>query len=243
MKTSPAGKLAVGIEYLWAPLHHSLILMQEVCRRKLSSALLPYGAERLIRGGIFHPATTPLCVAHTCLILVHMDACNYYHADAHIPLPWMPAILLYADAHKLLPWTPAILPHVDARILLPRMPANPAHTEGGDFTNSVYRSFLASHSTSCFLTSMCRWTCLPAPTILGIRGSLRCVISLLISWESQLTSAHLLTGWGRYRGRDPFGGSAQIATCILPMQTFSHRTRHNSATQSQAVEHHRVTAL
>ncbi|OAX39339.1 hypothetical protein K503DRAFT_769582, partial [Rhizopogon vinicolor AM-OR11-026] len=48
---------------------------------------------------------------------------------------------------------------------------------------------------------------------------------------SQLTSAHLHTGRGRYRGRDPFGGSAQIAICILPMQTFSHRMRHNSATQ------------
>ncbi|OAX36885.1 hypothetical protein K503DRAFT_772029, partial [Rhizopogon vinicolor AM-OR11-026] len=39
----------------------------------------------------------------------------------------------------------------------------------------------------------------------------------------------IFTGRGRYRGRDPFGGSAQIATCILPMQTFSHRMRHNSA--------------
>src|SRR5882757_2554382 len=144
MKTSPAGKLAMGIERLWALLHYSLILMQEVCRRKLSSALSPYGAERLIRGGIFHPATSPLCVAHTCLMLVHMDACNHYHADAHIPLPWMPAILPHADAHKLLPWMPAILPHADACILLPWMPANLAHAEGGDFTNSVYRSFLAS---------------------------------------------------------------------------------------------------
>jgi hypothetical protein len=57
---------------------------------------------------------------------------------------------------------------------------------------------------------------------LGIRGSLCCVISLLIPWESQLTSALFHTGWGHYRGRDPFGGSTQIATCILPMQTFSH---------------------
>ncbi|OAX44081.1 hypothetical protein K503DRAFT_765248, partial [Rhizopogon vinicolor AM-OR11-026] len=181
MKTSPAGKLAMSIEHLWAPLHYSLILMQEVCRRKFSSALSPYGAERLIRGGIFHPATTPLCVTHTCLVLVHMDACNYYHADAHVPLPWMPAILAHADAHKLLSW----------------MPSNLAHAEGGDFTNPVYRSFLASCSTSYFLTSTRRWTCLPAPTILGIRGSLHCVVSLLISWELQLTSAHLHTGRGR----------------------------------------------
>jgi len=182
--------------------------MQEVCRRKLSSVLSPYGAERLIRGGIFHPATSPLCVAHTCLMLVHMDACNHYHADAHIPLPWMPAILPHADAHKLLSWMPAILPHADARILLPRMPAILAHAEGGDFTNSVYRSFLASCSTSYFLTSTRRWTFLPAPTILGIRGSLRCVVSLLISWESQLTSAHLhrsgpLSGPGPLRGLRP----------------------------------------
>ncbi|OAX36245.1 hypothetical protein K503DRAFT_772708 [Rhizopogon vinicolor AM-OR11-026] len=57
----------------------------------------------------------------------------------------MPAILAHPDAHKLLPWMPAILAHADARILLPWMPANLAHAEGGDFTNSVYRTFLASH--------------------------------------------------------------------------------------------------
>ncbi|OAX33592.1 hypothetical protein K503DRAFT_513111 [Rhizopogon vinicolor AM-OR11-026] len=73
---------------------------------------------------------------------------------------------------------------------LPWMPAILAHAEGGDFTNTVYRSFLASCSTSYFLTSTRRRTCLPAPTILGIRGSSRCVVPLLISWESQLTSAH-----------------------------------------------------
>ncbi|OJA13279.1 hypothetical protein AZE42_05016 [Rhizopogon vesiculosus] len=61
------------------------------------------------------------------------------------------------------------------QFFLMRMPANLAHAEGGDFTNSVYRSFLASRSTSYFLASMRRWTCLPAPTILGTRGSLRCV--------------------------------------------------------------------
>ncbi|OAX31284.1 hypothetical protein K503DRAFT_787936 [Rhizopogon vinicolor AM-OR11-026] len=158
--TSPAGKLAMGIELLWAPLH-SVILMQEVCRCKLSSALSPYGAERPIRGGVFHPATTSLCVAHTCLVLVHMDACNYYHANAHISLLWMPAILPHADAHKLLPWMPAILPHADARILLSRMPANLAHAEGGPFWLAVI--------TSYFLTSMRCWACFPAPTILGIR--------------------------------------------------------------------------
>ncbi|OJA16655.1 hypothetical protein AZE42_10356, partial [Rhizopogon vesiculosus] len=47
MKTSPAGKLAMGIEHQLASLHYSRILMQEVCHRKLSSALSPYGAERL----------------------------------------------------------------------------------------------------------------------------------------------------------------------------------------------------
>ena len=178
--------------------------MQEVCCRKLSSALSPYGAERLIRGGIFHPATSPLCVAHTCLMLVHMDACNHYHADAHIPLPWMPAILPHADAHKLLSWMPAILPHADAHILLPRMFANIAHAEGGDFTNSVYRSFLASryHFLLPHLDAMLgllpssyyfgdpRFTSLYpfTPNILGIAAHL----------------AHL------HIGRGPFGGSAQI---------------------------------
>jgi len=46
----------------------------------------------------------------------------------------------------------------------------------------------------------------PAPTFLGIRGSLRRVASLLIFWESQLTSALSYTGWGRYRDRDPLRG-------------------------------------
>ncbi|OAX33611.1 hypothetical protein K503DRAFT_775436 [Rhizopogon vinicolor AM-OR11-026] len=112
MKTSPAGKLAMGIEHLWSPcttLSYSCRKFAAANSRRHS----PYGAERLIRGGIFHPTTTSLCVAHTCLVLAHMDACNYYHAGA--------------------------------RILLPRMPANLAHTEGGDFTNSLYRSFLTSH--------------------------------------------------------------------------------------------------
>ena len=144
----------------------------------------------------------------------------------------MPATLAYADAHKSLPWMPAIPAHADAHKSLPWMPAILARAEGGDFTNSFIGPSWLAVTTSYFFTSMRRWTWFPAPTILGIRGSLCCVISLLISWESQLTSAHLHTGRGRYRGRDPFGGSAQIATCILPMQTFSHRMRHNSVTQS-----------
>jgi hypothetical protein len=70
---------------------------------------------------------------------------------------------------------------------------------------------------SCFLPSMRRFG---APTILGIRGSLRCVVSLLLSWESQLTSAHShrfgpLSGPG-----PPSGCSSQKPNCIQPMQTF-----------------------
>ncbi|OAX37230.1 hypothetical protein K503DRAFT_771722, partial [Rhizopogon vinicolor AM-OR11-026] len=30
-----------------------------------------------------------------------MDTCNYYHADAHISLPRMPANLAYAEGAKL----------------------------------------------------------------------------------------------------------------------------------------------
>jgi len=157
------------------------------------------------------------------------------------------------DARTLLPWMPVFRYHgclysatTDAHILLPWMPATLALTEGGNSTNSVIGpsrlvatascfllpAFRFPLPASCFLTSMRHWAHSPVPTILGIQGSLRCVISLLISWESQLTSAHLHTGQGHYRSRDPFGGSAQIATCILPMQTFSYRTLHNSAMQS-----------
>ena len=190
----------------------------------------------------------PVFCYHGCLCLAA--------TDAHTPLPWMP--ICYHGC--LYPAT------TDARTLLPRMPVLCYHgcpyLATMDAHISCYHGclqFLLSQkevtlltqfigpfwlvaSASRFLTSMRHWACSPVPTILGIRGSLRCITSLLISWESQLTSAHLHTGRGHYRSRDPFGGSAQSATCILPMQTFSHRMQHNSAMQSCALRLFKVAS-
>ncbi|OAX38958.1 hypothetical protein K503DRAFT_121032 [Rhizopogon vinicolor AM-OR11-026] len=139
--------------------------MQEVCCRKLSSALLPYGAERLIRSGIFHPATTPLCC------------------------PYLPGLGSHGCLQFFLTQMPVFCYHGCLQILL-------MQKEVILLTQFIGPSFY-------FLTSMRCWAYFPAPTILGIRGSLRCAISLLISWESQLTSAHPHTGRGRYRGLRP----------------------------------------
>ncbi|KAJ8582985.1 hypothetical protein M405DRAFT_829670, partial [Rhizopogon salebrosus TDB-379] len=64
------------------------------------------------------------------------------------------------------------------------------------------------HSTTAsrYLTSMRHST---APTILGIRGSLRCVALLLMPWESQLTSA-LFTQVGAAIGTGPPSGAPPI---------------------------------
>jgi len=57
MKTSPAGKLAMGITTL------ASILMQEVCLRKLSSVLSPYWEREPDKGRYFPPiiAATAYC--------------------------------------------------------------------------------------------------------------------------------------------------------------------------------------
>ncbi|OAX31727.1 hypothetical protein K503DRAFT_777330 [Rhizopogon vinicolor AM-OR11-026] len=133
-----------------------------------------------------------------------MDACNYYHADAHILLLWMPVILAHADALKLLPWMPAILAHADARTCYHGCLQILLTQEVILLTQFIGSSWLAV-TTSYFLTSIRCWTCFPAPTIFGIQGSLRCVISCLISWESQLifTQVGAAIGAGTPSGAPP----------------------------------------
>src|SRR5882757_8583657 len=112
-----------------------------------------------------------------------------YHGCLQFLLTQMPISCYLGCLQFFLMWMPVFCYHGCLQILL-------MQKEVILLTQFIGPSFY-------FLTSMRCWAYFPAPTILGIRGSLRCVISLLISWESQLTSAHPHTGRGRYRGLRP----------------------------------------
>jgi hypothetical protein len=71
-------------------------------------------------------------------------------------------------------------------------------------------------SNTAFLTSKCRST---APKNLGSEVHFAASLSLLVSWESQLTSAlSLAQVWGRYRGR--------VAPSGLPPKKLSASIKH-----------------
>ena len=181
-----------------ASLHRSITLMQEVCCRKLSSALSPYGAERLIRGGIFPPGYH----------YHHHVLSTRCHGCLHHSLTQMPISLLHGCLQPLLMQMPAILACADAHIIATMDACHFADAEGGSLANSTGASSWSATTTPCLLTSMRRWTGVLAPTIWGNRGSLSCVMSLLIFFGNRSSPRLIFTGWGHYLGRD----SSQIST-------------------------------
>jgi len=96
-----------------------------------------------------------------------------------ILLPWMPAPLTHADAHIAATWMPATLAHADVHIIV-TMDACHFADAGDNLANSTSASSWSATTTPCLLASMHRWIGFLAPTIWGNRGSLRCVMSLLI---------------------------------------------------------------
>jgi len=99
MKISPSGEPAMGV-CITALL---LTLMQEVYCCKLLSALSPYCAERLVRGGIFPPSYHyhHHVLSTQCWFTWMMMHMIYYHGCLQFSLAQMPI--------SLLPWMPAIL--------------------------------------------------------------------------------------------------------------------------------------
>jgi hypothetical protein len=149
----------------------------------------------------------------------HTTSCFPYlpSLGSHRCLQLLPCRCPYSattDAHILLPWMPVFYYHGCLRVLL-------TQKEVISLTHFIGPSWSAI-TTSCFLTSMRCWACFPAPIILGDPRftSLRHFTPNILGTAAHLGSSSHRSGPLPELG--PLRGSAQIATCILPMQTFSH---------------------
>ncbi|KAG1860296.1 hypothetical protein DFJ58DRAFT_275548 [Suillus subalutaceus] len=185
MKTSLAGKLAMGRELHMVLRHRSLMFtragslqLQTLVRFSHSTE-----AENLIRGGSFRLASTISCgelslsTAFALIILL------------------LPAFCLcgcLASSSAMMPCY--LLPTTSLQATLPSHQA--ALSPSCLVLHYLLLSYLFYHAP-CFLTSLCRSA---APTTVGPEAHFAASHSLRLCWDSQLTSAHSCTGLGLLSG-------------------------------------------